>query len=170
MKKILNKKGFSLTELVVVVALMGIILMIAIPSYRSYKEHAESKGCATNIEIIKLAVVDYYTSYQTAPDSLDDLAQFLDDGVLPVCSKSNDNTVYNYGVAVKKNADNTWTGIVVCACDDEKHKPEGEDATFPTATTPGECYILQKAYRAEIKEDATDSIGSNPNDSDEWYN
>lgn len=149
MRNLLNKKGFSLTEIVVVVVLMGILLLVAFPSYRSYQTRSENKACATNIEIIKLAVVDYYTSYQTAPDSLDDLAQFLDDGVLPVCSKSNDNNVYNYGVAVSKNADNTWTGIVVCACDDEKHTPEGEDATFPTDTTEGECYILQKASTVE---------------------
>ncbi len=149
MSKLLNKKGFSLTELIVVVALMGIVLMIAIPSYRSYKTKAENESCATNIEIIKLAVVDYYTSYQTAPDSLDDLAQFLDEEGLPICSKSTDATVYNYGVATKKNADNTWTGIVVCACDDEKHTPEGEDTIFPTQNTAGECYILQEASTKE---------------------
>ena len=146
MRKILNnKKGFSLSELIVVVVLMGILLLVAFPSYRSYKAHAENEGCATNIEIIKVAVVDYYTSLQTAPDTLDDLELFLDDEGLPVCSKSSNSVTYNYGVAVKKNADNTWTGIVVCACDDEDHTPEGEDATFPTATTPGECYILQTA-------------------------
>ncbi len=145
MRKLLNKKGFSLTELLVVVVLMGIILMIAVPSYRSYQKHAENKACATNIEIIKLAVVDYYTSLQTPPDSLDDLAPFLDEEGLPVCSKSNDSTVYNYGVAVNKKADNTWVAMVVCACGEEGHEPDGEDATFPTATTPGQCYILQKA-------------------------
>ena len=149
MRKILNKKGFSLTELIVVVVLMGIVLLIAFPSYRASQIRSENEACATNIEIIKLAIVDYYTSLQTAPDSLDDLAPFLDDEGLPVCSKSNDNTVYNYGVATKKNADGTWTGIVVCACDDEKHKPDGEDTTFPTSTTSGECYILQNASTVE---------------------
>ena len=145
MRKILNKKGFSLTELLVVIALMGIVLLFAFPSYRNSKTKSENEGCATNIEIIKLAVVDYYTSYQKAPDSLDDLSPFLDKEGLPVCAKSNNSVVYNYGIAVKKNADNTWVGIVVCPCDDENHTPEGEDTTFPTATTPGECYILQKA-------------------------
>ncbi len=145
MRKLLNKKGFSLTELVVVVALMGIVLLVVFPSYRSYQKKAENEGCATNIEIIKVAVVDYYTALQTAPDSLDDLAPFLDEEGLPVCSKSNNSVTYNYGVAVQKNAANTWTAMVICACDDEDHTPEGEDATFPTATTPGECYILQKA-------------------------
>ena len=148
MRKILNKKGFSLMELVVVIALMGIVLVIAVPSYRSSQERAENKACATNIEIIKLAVVDYYTSLQTAPDSLDDLAPFLDDEGLPVCSKSKSIT-YNYGVAVKKNVNNTWTGIVVCACDDESHTPDGEDTTFPTESVPGECYILQQPSKVE---------------------
>ena len=145
MRKLLNKKGFTLVEMLVVVVLMGIVLCIAVPSYRSYQKHADSKACATNIEIIKLAVVDYYTSLQTAPDSLDDLAPFIDNGGLPVCSKSDNKTTYNYGVATKKNADNTWTAIVVCPCEEDGHVPEGEDTTFPTQTVAGECYILQQA-------------------------
>lgn len=152
MRKILNnKKGFSLTELVVVVALMGIVLLFAFPSYRNSRIKADNDSCATNIEIIKLAVVDYYTSYQTAPDSLDDLAPFLDEEGLPVCPKSNNSVTYNYGVAVEKKADNSWVGIVVCACDDEKHTPEGEDATFPSQSVTGERYILQSASKVENK-------------------
>lgn len=149
MRTLLNRKGFTLIELVIVVAIMGIVLLVAFPSYRSYQKHAQSEACATNIEIIKLAVVDYYTSLQTPPDSLDDLKPFLDAEGLPVCPKSNNTTTYNYGVATKKNADNTWTGIVVCPCEEEGHVPEGEDTTFPTQTVAGECYILQQASTVE---------------------
>lgn len=145
MRRMLNKKGFSLTELMVVVVIMGIVLMIAVPSYRSYVKKSENEACAKNIEIIKLAVVDYYTAMQTAPDSLDDLKPFLEDGVLPVCPKSTKSVTYNYGVATQKNADGSWTGIVVCACDKEGHEPEGEDASFPNSTTAGTCYVLQSA-------------------------
>jgi prepilin-type N-terminal cleavage/methylation domain-containing protein len=144
MRKLLNKKGFSIMELVIVVAIMGIILMIAIPSYRNSKTKAENKGCATNIEILKLAVVEYYASYQTYPDSMDDLLPFLDEDGIPVCTKSNGSTVYNYGIAAKKNANNTWSGIVVCGCDDAEHTPNGEDTSFPTGSIEGECYVLQE--------------------------
>ena len=149
MRKMLNKKGFSLVEMLVVIALMGIVLLFAFPSYRNSQIKSENEGCATNIEIIKLAVVDYYTSQQKAPDSLDDLAPFLDNEGLPVCSKSAKSVVYNYGVAAQKKADGSWVGIVVCACDDEKHTPDGEDATFPTQTVAGECYILQQPSKVE---------------------
>ena len=148
MRKILNKKGFSLVELVVVVALMGIVLGIAVPSYRSSQVKAQNKACKTNIEVIKLAVVDYYTSYQVPPESINDLAPFLDKEGMPVCEK-NKSLIYNYGVAVKKNANNSWSAIVVCACDDESHTPDGEDTTFPTESVPGECYILQQPSKVE---------------------
>ncbi|MBR5202777.1 MAG: type II secretion system protein [Clostridia bacterium] len=145
MRKILNKKGFSLSELVVVVALMGIILLVAVPSYRASQTDAENKSCGTNIEVIKTAVIDYYTSYQDRPDSVDDLIPFLPDDGIPTCPKSNNKTVYNYGIAISKNANNTWTGVVVCPCDDEKHVPKSEDASFSTAEITGQYYVLQNA-------------------------
>ena len=57
MRKLLNKKGFSLTELIVVVAIMGVVLLIAFPSYRSYHTKSENEACATNIEIINISIV-----------------------------------------------------------------------------------------------------------------
>ena len=141
-KKLLNNKGFSLVELIVVVALMGILLLIAIPSYTSYKKKTESDACNSNIEIIKLAIVDFYASEQTYPDSIDDLKPYLDDGVIPVCPKSKDK-VYNYGIAAKKTPHNSWAGIVVCSCKDDGHKPENADTSFPTGNTEGSCYVLQ---------------------------
>ena len=151
MRKLLNKKGFSLVELVVAIAIMGIVLCFAVPSYRENQKKTENESCAKNIEIIKLAVVDYYTSMQTAPDSVEDLAPFLDERVLPVCSKSTNSITYNYGVATKKNADNAWVAIVVCGCDDSEHTPEGEsDASiFPSSSNPGQCYVLQTASKVE---------------------
>ena len=143
MKFLLNKKGFSLTELVVVVALMGIILLVAVPSFRDSKTNADNKSCETNIEVIKTAVVDYYTAYQSAPDSVDDLLKFLGDDGIPVCPKSDNSVTYNYGIAINKNANNTWTGVVTCACNDEKHTPKGENTSFSTTTVADQYYVLQ---------------------------
>ena len=126
MRKLFNKKGFSLQELLVVVFLMGLVLAIGVPTYDMLHEKSENKACSTNIEIIKLAVVEYSTSNQTAPTSINDLAPFLDDGIMPICPKSVDDRVeYHYGLAVVKNADNTYSAQVQCACTDEGHEPEG---------------------------------------------
>ena len=133
MRKLLNKKGFSLQELLVVVFLMGLLLAISVPAYDGLHKRSENKACATNIEMIKLAVVEYYNSNQEPPSSVSDLAPFLDEGIMPICSKSVENRVeYHYGLAVVKNADGTYSGQVQCACTDSGHDPEGAVDSLPT--------------------------------------
>ena len=136
MRKLLNnKKGFSLQELLVVVFLMGLLLTVGISSYDLLHTKSENKTCATNIELIKLAVIEFSTANQDAPTSVNDLAPFLDDGVMPICPKSVDGVVeYHYGLAVVKNADNTFSCQVQCACTDDKHEPEGAVNSLPSNT------------------------------------
>lgn len=133
MRKLLNKKGFSLQELLVVVFLMGLLLAVSVPAYDGLHKRSENRACTSNIEMIKLAVVEYYTSNQIAPSSVDDLAPFLDDGVMPICSKSIENRVeYHYGLAVMENADGSCYAEVQCACTDSGHDPEGAVDSLPS--------------------------------------
>ena len=43
-KNLKNKKGFSLVELMVVVAIMGVLSAIAIPSYSNYRKTAKKSA------------------------------------------------------------------------------------------------------------------------------
>lgn len=49
-----NKKGFTLVELIAVVTILGVICMIAIPSYNNYIKKAKDKKC----EADRLAIID----------------------------------------------------------------------------------------------------------------
>lgn len=141
MRKNFNKKGFSLQELLVVVFLMGLLLAIGIPSYNALHTRSENRACESNIEILQLAVVEYYTANQEAPTSIDDLKPFLDEEPQLTCPNSNENDeIYYYGIAAVQNPDNSYTGQVICPCNDEGHDPEGAVDSFS-----GTYVMLQEA-------------------------
>lgn len=51
-----NKKGFTLVELMVVVAILGILVAVAVPVYNNSTSKAEAKTCAANIRTIESAI------------------------------------------------------------------------------------------------------------------
>lgn len=53
MKKLMNKKGFSLVELMIVVVIMGILVAVAIPLYGAITDNAEANTCGANQRMIR---------------------------------------------------------------------------------------------------------------------
>ena len=63
------QQGFTLIELMIVVAIIGILAAIAIPAYQDYTIRAQVSEGLSLADGAKTAVAEYYTNHGTFPGS-----------------------------------------------------------------------------------------------------
>jgi type IV pilus assembly protein PilA len=66
-----DRKGFTLIELMIVVAIIGILAAIAIPAYTSYTGKAKVAGVVHSLGAIKNAVTAYFVEAGGPPAAAD---------------------------------------------------------------------------------------------------
>ena len=67
--------GFTLIELMIVMAIIGVLAMVAVPSYISAIKHAREAVLKEDLHTLRAAIDSYTMDKQKAPQSLDDLLQ-----------------------------------------------------------------------------------------------
>ncbi len=106
MRKMINKKGFSLVELMIVVVIMGILVAVAIPLYNAVTGNAEANTCGSNQRMVRGAFANWVImdnentaykifkdgkiSYNSKTDTdtevfTQDFLDRFDEGHFPVC-------------------------------------------------------------------------------------
>ena len=60
MRKLMTKKGFTLIELMIVVAIIGILAAIAIPQFANLVAKSQEGRCKANLGTIRSALSIYY--------------------------------------------------------------------------------------------------------------
>lgn len=61
------QKGFTLIELMIVIAIVGVLAVVALPAYQDYTARAQMSEALTLAEGQKSAVVEYYSDKGTFP-------------------------------------------------------------------------------------------------------
>ena len=70
-----TQSGFTLIELMIVMAIIGILITLAIPSFVGAIRHAREAALKEDLQTMRTAIDTYTMDKQKGPQSLDDLIQ-----------------------------------------------------------------------------------------------
>ena len=117
-----KKKGFTLLELLVVLAILAILIAIAIPVYKNQKEKAAITAHNANVRVLETAVESYKQDNNgKLPKDINELATGGYIKSVPAVPSSNDESLKN-----KKYSINKTTGEISPA---EIHNDNETDKT-----------------------------------------
>ena len=75
LRKDRTQSGFTLIELMIVMAIIGILITLAIPSFVGAVKHAREAALKEDLQTMRTAIDTYTMDKQKGPQSLDDLVQ-----------------------------------------------------------------------------------------------
>jgi general secretion pathway protein G len=87
--------GFTLIELMIVMAIIGVLMMVAVPRFEGAIRQAREAALKEDLHVMRTAIDAYTMDKQKAPQSLDDLIQdgYLKSVPVDPFTRSNDTWV-----------------------------------------------------------------------------
>lgn len=67
-KTVFNKKGFTLIELMIVIAIIGILAAIAVPQFTRYRSRAQNIQALSDLRNAKVDLESFYAEFLEYPN------------------------------------------------------------------------------------------------------
>lgn len=119
-----RRDGFTLVELLVVIAVIGLLVGLLIPAVQYSREGARRSQCLSQLHNIGVAMERYM-------DSRGSRAQYPDGGAMPSITPTRPTLVKILAIYIEKN-----TTVFGCPSDDVYFDREGISYEYPPKTSP----------------------------------
>ncbi|MBU2549416.1 MAG: prepilin-type N-terminal cleavage/methylation domain-containing protein [Proteobacteria bacterium] len=104
-----NRKGFTLIELMIVVAIIGILAAIAIPQFASYRQRAQDSAAKSSLKNLATAQENYYAENNTYTATLGNLtAWFSPESTISLAVSGGSTTKWS-ATSQHKSSSNVFT-------------------------------------------------------------
>lgn len=109
-----DRRGFTLIEMLIVIAIIGILAAIAVPSFSKVTQAAKKKACEANVQTLERLIDLYRVDNGKDPDSVEQLAGYLETGELPKCPVTGDEGATAY--VFDEDDEGNVTGVHCASC------------------------------------------------------